>query len=363
MRCRSFIAALVAAAALGCSSKEFQSDGGDAGDAGDSGMGGTATGGSAGSNGGAGMSSGGSSGSAGSGAGSGGMPCTCPPTQYCRGGQCLQCSDLGTLDFGEPEVVLDDPSLALRFPRTGDTPSSLFYRAGDDGAARLFYTANATDLGTPIGNDAVPEESGPLFVGALGRSFNVIFDQTSDAGRIMRAATFGGGSLTGETDLPAPLSPGGHDDYSAAAATSLGRLFWMSTRDGPPRLRTGMIDTGDGDVVLEIAVPTRSGSSTCPRDGDDATPWVTPDGRRMFFRSFPLGDDCQPLDAATTDLFVVPLEPNSGTPPLPAIALDNLNEVGSTETDPSLSADFCAIYFASDRAPGSDFRLYRAPRR
>jgi hypothetical protein len=214
-----------------------------------------------------------------------------------------------------------------------------------------------------IGNNDVRQQSGLLFVGELGRSFNVVFDETSDAGRIMRAATWNGGALTGETDLPAPLSPGGHDDYSAATATSLGRLFWMSTRDDLLTLRTGVIDTGDGDVILEIDVPTRSGG-TCPRDGDDATPWVSPDGRRMFFRSFPLSDDCQALDAATTDLFVVALEPSSGIPPLPALALDSLNEVGSTETDPSLSQDFCAIYFASDRgAPGTDFKLYRAPRR
>ena len=358
MGCRFVLAALVVTAALGCSSKEFQGDGGESGE---SGMGGSATGGA----GGAGMANGGSSGSAGSPTGgSGGMPCVCPPTEYCRGGQCFPCSDLGSLDFGEPELVLDDPALPLRFPRTGDTPGSLFYRGGDEGGGHLFYTANAANLGAAIGNNDVRQQSGALFVGELGRSFNVIFDQTNDAGRIMRAATWNGGSLTGETDLPAPLSPGGHDDYSAATATSLGRLFWMSTRDGPARLRTGKIDTGDGDVVLEIDVPTRSGSGNCPRNGDDATPWVSPDGRRMFFRSFPLSDDCQPLEAATTDLFVVALEPTTGVPPLPALALDSLNEVGSTETDPSLSADFCAIYFASDRdAPGSDFKLYRAPRR
>jgi hypothetical protein len=364
MGCRSSIAALVAAAALGCSGKEFQADGGDAGD---DGMGGTAAAGSGagGSNGGAGMASGGSGGSAGNpSGGSAGMACTCPPTEYCRGGQCFPCSELAMLEFGEPELVLDDPSLSLRFPRTGDTPSSLFYRAGSDGSAHLFYTANAATLGSPVGNNAVPEESGPLFVGALGRSFNVIYDQTSDEGRIMRAATWSNGSLTGETDLPAPLSPGGHDDYSAAAATTLGRLFWMSTRDDSPLLRTGVIDTGDGDDVLDIEVPKRSGSGTCLRVGDDATPWVTPEGHRMFFRSFPLGDTCQPLDASTTDLFVVPLEPGSGIPSLPAVALESLNGVGTTETDPSLSADSCWIYFASDReAPGSDFKLYRAARR
>jgi hypothetical protein len=112
-----------------------------------------------------------------------------------------------------------------------------------------------------------------------------------------------------------------------------------------------------------IDVPKRTGTGTCPRDGDDATPWVTPEGHRMFFRSFPVGDTCQPLDAATTDLFVVPLASGSGTPTLPAAALASLNEVGSTETDPSLSPDFCAIYFASDRGSPGAFKLYRAPRR
>jgi hypothetical protein len=370
MGCRSCIAALVAAAAFGCSSKEFQSDGGDAGDAG---MGGTLTGGSGpgGSGptgGGAGQPNGGSGGSAGATGGSGGMACSCPPTEYCRGGECLPCSELATLDFGDPELVLDDPSGSLRFPRTGDTQSSLFYRVGNEGSARLHYTANADSLGSVVGSNAVLQESGPLFVGALGRTFNVIYDQTTDdptsgRQRIMRAAAWSGGVLTGETDMPAPLSPGGHDDYSAAAATMLGRLFWMSTRDGAPRLRTGMIDTGEGDVV-SIEVPKRTGSGSCARDGADATPWVTPEGHRMFFSAFPLGDTCQPLDAMTTDLFVVPLVPESGMPPLPAIALESLNEVGSTETDPSLSADFCFIYFASDRdAPGADFRLYRAARR
>ena len=360
---RSSLAALFAVAALGCSSKEFQGDGGESGDGG---TGGTAGGsGGSGPNGGAGMASGGAAGNPSG--GSGGMACTCPPTEYCRGGECQPCSELSTLDFGEPELVLDDPSRPLRFPRTGDTASSLFYRAGNDGSGRLFYTANANNLGVAIGNDAVPEQSGPLFVGALGRSFNVIFDQTSDPtsadGRMMRAATWNGSSLTGETDLPAPLSPGGHKDYSAATATALGRLFWMSTRNGPPALRTGMIDTGDGDTIVDIEMPKRTGTGTCPRDGDDATPWVTPEGHRMFFRSFPLGDACQPLDATTTDLFVVPLESGSGVPTLPAVALASLNDVGTTETDPSLSPDFCAIYFASDRDSPGDFKLYRAPRR
>ena len=90
---------------------------------------------------------------------------------------------------------------------------------------------------------------------------------------------------------------------------------------------------------------------------------MSPDGRRMFFRALPFDADCGPIDGTTTDLFVVPLVPETGAAAQPAIALESLNEIGTTETDPSLSADFCTVYFASDRGSPGDFKLYRAPRR
>lgn len=302
--------------------------------------------------------------------GMGGMPCSCPPTQYCRGGQCLSCAELSSLDFGEPVLLLDDPAAPIRFPRVGDSPASLFYRSGADGAGRLFYTPSASTLGTFVGNDASQEQSGPLFVGDLDRPFNVIYDNVAPGGmspdnrRSMRAATWDGTTLGSETLMPPPLSPGGYDTYSVAAATALdpARLFWMSTRDGPTRLRTGLIDAGDGDTIVAIEVPQRNSSATCPRDDGDATPWVSPDGRRMFFRALPLDAACQPIDGTTTDLFVVPLVPETGAAAQSAIELESLNEIGTTETDPSLSADFCTLYFASDRGSPGDFKLYQAPR-
>jgi len=357
MRDRSLPACLLAVAALGCGGKEFQGGGGAG--TGGSGM----TGGSSGS---AGMSTGGTGGAAGAGAGgSAGMPgCSCAPTEYCRGGECLPCAELSSLDFGEPVLLLDDPALSLRFPRSGDTASALFYRAGNDGGGQLHYTPNATALGPVVGNPDVNQQSGPLFVRDLGRSYNIVFDEINQGTRTARAAMWNGSTLAAETEMPPPLSPGGFEDYSIAAATATARLYWMSSRDGAPRLRTGMLESGNGDIVT-IDVPKRSGTGTCARDGADATPWVTPDGRRLFFRAFPLDDACQPLDAATTDLFVVPIEPTSGMPTQPAVALASLNEVGTTETDPSLSPDFCAIYFASDRGSSgnSSFELYRAARR
>jgi hypothetical protein len=82
----------------------------------------------------------------------------------------------------------------------------------------------------------------------------------------------------------------------------------------------------------------------------------------MFFRALPLDADCQAIDGTTTDLFVVPLVPETGAAAQAAIELESLNEIGTTETDPSLSADFCTLYFASDRNSPGDFKLYSAPR-
>lgn len=364
---RSSPAWLVLVMTLGCGGNEFQGDGGESGQGG---TGGT-TGGSGptgGTSGAAGMAGGGSGGMSGSGptGGTGGVSCSCAPTEYCRGGECLPCSELSTLDFGEPELVLDDQAASIRFPRAGDTPTSLFYRSGAEGSGRLYYTRSASTLGTFVGNPDIAQQSGPLFVGALDPSFNVIYDQSADGARTMRAATWDGATLGSEMFMPPPLSPSGFETYSIAAATALApaRLFWMSNRDGPTRIRTGLINSGDGDTFVNIEVPQRGSSNTCPRDSGDATPWVSPDGRRMFFRAIPLDGACQPLDGATTDLFVVPLVPETGAAAQPAVELTTLNEVGVTDTDPSLSADLCVLYFASDRASpgGSDFKIYRAPR-
>jgi hypothetical protein len=342
---------------FGCGGNEFHGDGDDASSgSGGSGAVGGMTGGSSGT---AGMPAGGTGAVGGSGTG-----CSCAPTEYCRSGDCLPCAELSTLDFGDPLLVLDDPERSLRFPRAADTPSSLFYRAGNEGAGELHHTPNASALGPVIGDPNVNQNSGPLYVAALGRSYNVVFDQTSQGMRTARAATWNGTTLSASMEMPPPLSPGGFDDYSVAAATSTSRLFWMSTRDDNVLIRTGQLGGGDGEVV-NVRVPKRTGTGDCPLSGTDATPWVTPDGRRMFFRSLPPDDACQPLDAMTTDLYVVPLEPQSGVPTQTALALSNLNEVGVTDTDPSLTPDFCALYFASDRnSPGnSDFKLYRANRR
>jgi hypothetical protein len=364
MRCRSLSAGLVVVAALGCSGKKFQAKGEEAGAGGTAGMGGTTpTGGASGD---AGMPTGGNAGSAGSGptGGSGGTPCTCAPTTYCRGGECLACAELSMLDFAEPRLLLDHPSASIRFPRTSDAPDSLFYRAGDEGSGQLWYTPSTSQPGALVGNAAVNQQSGPLYVDGVDPRFNLIFDQISSGERHVRGATWNGSALTAETEMPSPLSGSSWQEYSPAVASATRRFYWMSTRDNVVALRTGVIETGE-DEVVNIEIPKRVGSGTCPLLVNDATPWVTPDGRRMFLRAEPLDDACQPLEAGATDLFVVPLEASTGMPTQAALPLASVSAVGSTETDPSLSPDLCTLYFASDvgSAGRQDFKLFHAPRR
>ena len=366
MRCRSLSAGLVAVVALGCSGKKFQAKGEEAGAGGaaGAGMGGTTpTGGTSGD---AGMATGGNAGSTAGGptGGSGGTPCTCPPTTYCRNGECLACDELAMLDFGAPQLLLDDPSASIRFPRVGDAPNSLFYRAGDEGAGQLWYTPSFTALGALVGDPAVNQQSSALLVSDLDPRFNLIFDETSNGERNVRGATWDGTSLTSIVTMPSPLSGGGWEEYSPAAVRSTRRFYWMSTRFPPDvSMLTGEIDTGD-QINVNIEIPTRTRSRTCPLAGNDATPWVTPDGRRMFLRAYAFDDACQPLEAGATDLFVVPLEASTGMPTQAALPLPSVSAVGSTETDPSLSPDLCTLYFASDvgSAGSRDFKLFRAMR-
>jgi len=85
-------------------------------------------------------------------------------------------------------------------------------------------------------------------------------------------------------------------------------------------------------------------------------------GTLLLFSNASLDGDCKANDGGATDLFAAPLG-KDGLPLAAATALSSLNNTGgmSQETDPSLSPDACAIYFASDNGTG-DFDLYKAPR-
>jgi hypothetical protein len=366
--------ALSLTASLACGGSRFSGGGGGA--AGEGGAGGAsaaggvagAAGEEAGGAGGAVVGGGGaSSGSAGK-AGSGGAAgCDCRAGQYCRSGTCRDCADLSSVQIGTAEAVLDHPSSGLRFPRVGGTPASLFFTLLAPSRSELWYVEDpAATASSTLGGAQTPSRSGLVYVEGGGFGFSALFDQLEGGQRSVMTAVWDGTALSNIVPAAAPFGAPGADDYSVAYAVETSRAYFMSTREGSPALFTGLLGSTSAALV-SLQVPAQGGGDTCARSGEDATPWVSKDGALLVFRSPPMGEQCQPVDGSATDLYVAALQPTTGMPLTPAVALTSVNVSvgGSTETDPSFSPDLCVLYFASDggSAGGFDFRLFRAHRR
>jgi hypothetical protein len=384
VRIRDAAVSLAAFAALGplsCGGSRFSAGepagagqggaAGGGGTGGDAGAGGAAASG-AGSSGkgaagdGSGGATGGASGGAGKGGSAGSGSCNCTPVQYCRAGTCRNCADLSSVQIGAPEEVLDHPDAGVRFPRVGDSRTSLFFSLVTPARSELWYVDDPSASGAiTLGDAQTPSRSGLFYVESPGIGFSALFDELQNGERRVVRAEWSGSALTDFQLAGAPFGGGGFDDYSVAIAAETNRTYFMTTRDGTPTLRTGVYGTDEATTV-NIAVPAQGGV-TCAPSGEDFTPWVTDDGALLVFRSLPMDDQCRPLDGAATDLYAVPLQPTTGMPVTPAAALAGANVTGgeSTETDPSFSPDLCTLYFASDggSAEGFDFRVFRALRR
>lgn len=313
-------------------------------------------------------STGGSSGrSSGGSAGSG--TCGCAAGEYCRSGNCYACSDLSRLDFESPKELLDHPSGGLRFPRPSAGDTTLFFTFLGPAKRELWrWDTSGTTAPFSLGDASTEQRSGLYFIPPPAfPSFNVLFDQGEVAERSLLVANYYGGTLIDVTAAPAPLGPSGADDYSVTLASDTERAYWMTTRDGVPALVTSTI-AGDAPAVVELGVPNvGTDAVVCARAGDDAAPWVTPDGRLLLFSALPMNSDCEPLDGNATDLYVALLDAANGQPRATAVPLGDVNTTSGTssETDASLSNDWCTLYLASDGgdAQGHDFRLYRSARR
>jgi len=352
----------------------FGGTGGDVGTGGDGAM--------AGSGNAAGSAVGGAGGSAGAGggnvAGSGlggdagsGASCSCNSGEYCRAGSCLPCSDLSKLDFAAPEEILDDDTSQLRFPRVGPSEGSLFFtRVKDTGSELWYLPAIGASAPVSLGSPDTPSRSALDYFGDPGGlGFDVLFDEIgADARRSIRIASWQNDALTNVNDAPSPLSAGGFDTYSVAFASTPKRAYWMTTRDAMLSLRTGVIGSGES-VVVDLPIPaTDAAGVTCSRQADDATPWVTPDGKLLLFRAVPLDAQCEQVDGDASDLYIALLDQATGLPRANAVvALSGVNTTSdrSVQTDASFSEDLCTLYLASDGGAmqGHDFRLYRAARR
>jgi len=359
----------VAASGAGGSS---MANGGSAGDS-------TSSAGESGSPDSAGNSSGGAS--AGSGGASAGAPnpdggaggkpttsCDCAPGYYCQDGtfKCLSCGTFLRFQFAAPEKLsslMQSGTSTERFPRAAASGSALFYTVGEAGQERLWYAASpVSGVGVPV-SEAGKFESGPLLAPGFDAQ-DLFFDRLDSmtGKRSILMVKSAGGTSSGASAVLAPINAPGFDDYSIAIAPDVGRAYWMSTRNGKPELlwytKNATVPTPPAALDLKL----KAGANTCPRLGSDATPWVNTAGTLLLFRSESVNDNCQVNDGGATDLFAVPLA-KDGTPFGNAIALSTLNTTGgkSNESDPSLSRDSCAVYFASDSGTGN-YDLYRALR-
>jgi hypothetical protein len=371
---------LIAAALLGaCSGDAFSADpggsdaaagaggasgtGGAGGGAGDAGRGGaSATAGVA----------GGTTTDAGGGAGGGG--CACSPGEYCAEGDCLPCNGIGRFEFGVPELLgAFTMDASLRFPRAYGAAGLTFTAAATLAQPVVWMTQDlAASAGSPLAEaDGPGAESAPVWFAALpdsplGKGPTLLFDREAlvgDADRDLYALEASGATYGSADLLPPPLNLPGASDFQIAIAPDKGRAWWHSTRSGTVELLTASTGALTAEVVAPAAA-TPSGT-VCAILDVDVTPWAMPDGRLLLLSAAPVDDDCNPLGGgAARDLYAVHVSSASGQPVVPAAPLGAVNEPGADDTDPSLSADLCWLYFASDRAnPGARrHRLYRAPR-
>jgi hypothetical protein len=314
-------------------------------------------------------------------AGTGGKPatgCDCAAGTYCQDGTstCRSCTDFSRLQFAAPEKLATlSQSGTERFPRAASAGTDLFYRSGADTVTRIWYAQTpVSGVGVAL-SDVGRVDSAPLLAaGALQQNF--FFDRldlavTSMTTRHLWLATWSGGQLSAAAMAPAPFNAA--SDFSIAVAPAAGpvkgpkvaRAYWMSTRTAKTNadlVWSDMVDTTPTTpAVLDLQV--QAGSMTCPRLGDDATPWVNAAGTLLLFRNESVDDSCAVNDSGAFDLYAAPLSPDTGLTAAAGIPLSTLNNTGgaSTETDPSLSQDSCLIYFASDNGTTS-FDLYRAAR-
>jgi hypothetical protein len=316
-------------------------------------------------------------GSAASGGSAGTLNCPggCDAAQYCNvsSGKCTPCSDVSRFRFApaEPIAPRGPGASNQRFPRLTGQPSEMLFRVGDEAHTQALYvTSNLEVSGSeqPFGQEinlSSESTSGPLEARIDSGDFpNFFFDRTT-AGPTSPRVLYGvkrgmGVGLSGSiAPMPAPfnsMAGSTASNYSIAIAGQLGRAFWMSLRGGSPDLLTALLEQASAPTPVSI----RLGASTCTRSGLDSTPWVSSDGKFLLFSSLEVNSNCASIGSAR-DLHVAAMQ--GGQPAGFAIALEDVNQAGVDDADPSMSSDLCHLYFASNPSGTPDgFRLYRALR-
>jgi len=248
----------------------------------------------------------------------------------------------------------------------GDGPALLYVR--DFFATVIWETQNfdrnaGGPIGTPV-DDPDLTESGPVvptfaMQGQLA-AYKWFFDRnvskTDKRRELFGAAIDTDGGATTISRLPAPFNAmAPTSQFSFALARE--RAWWMVNLDGMLNtyLVTAPLQQGAKSAVVSINLPPG-----CPLHEFDAVPWVTPDGAMLLVTALQRDASCSSPDQRT-DIFRVRLDP-TGQPLQTAGLIQGIDQPTSGETDASLSADLCWLYFASDRTADKRFRLFRSHR-
>ncbi|WP_437963139.1 hypothetical protein WMF04_25715 [Sorangium sp. So ce260] len=151
------------------------------------------------------------------------------------------------------------------------------------------------------------------------------------------------------------------ESYSVAVAHALRpyRYWFMSEQQDDGETTHRLVTKRAHDAAAQALNITLPGG--CPAQGDDLAPWVTPDGRLLFFQA-PYSTRGVCADATALRSFYVELG-EDGLPVNDAPATMLLSGVAPSDPvmTPSLSPDGCTLYFAAsiDSGPQS---IYAAAR-
>ena len=305
----------------------------------------------------------------------------CGPGQYCNSTSrtCAPCGDLSRLQFGAPTKLSAPsagPSQNQNFPReiVRANYTGLLYSFDSQAATGVDIAfAQGTSPGWPAGM-AIPApiaaagiDEAPLPM-PLGLDLAFLYDSEEAGVRGIYAAGVGGTlsrTLFGE---PATAINSGGNNYHLAAQivsatgtpTSIGRLWW--TTDRATAMGAGGVRLVTANQLDKLAVDVPIVQANNCHTGGDLEPWVVPAGNVLFFSSLIyVGTGCTDNGDAKRRLSFTQVDPMTGQQVGRAAAV-GWHNTGFDDHAPSLTADMCALLFASNRDGGTDMDLYISPR-
>jgi len=310
-------------------------------------------------------------------------PCTsaneCGRGNFCSTlGRCESCrsltslTDLSQLEFGVPEPLSkingSAPEESLRFPRAFDSMNGLVYQRSLFGTV-IWRTQDFLDspgalLSGPLDTPGL-NEGAPLKVESAGgvlSPYNLFLNMevrraSGTANELFAAKVDSNGYTASVTRLGEPFNrPASEDHTNVTLALSQNRAVWADYAPGglAMQLMTAPLDNPQA-IKLDLVDATG-----CPIYEFDYAPWLTPDGRLLFFNSMERTPQCTGASGNGYDIFVIELD-GLGLPVGDPVPLAGISKPGSIEVDGSLSADLCWLYFAASQ-PEEKTRLFRAPR-